>query len=121
MDAVSKTDYWTKIRGFSPETVRRFQLGFDAEKQVVVIPYDSSHTYYLTRSVRGKSFRKPKSIEAGEEPIYHRAALYQAAKPCFVCESPIDAISVMAAGEYPAIAVGGTGSRKLLAAIDPLL
>lgn len=118
MDAVSKTDYWTKIRGFSPETVRRFQLGFDAEKQVVVIPYDSSHTYYLTRSVRGKSFRKPKSIEAGEEPIYHRAALYQAAKPCFVCESPIDAISVMAAGEYPAIAVGGTGSRKLLAAID---
>lgn len=118
MDAVAKTDYWTKIRGFSPEIIRRFQLGYDAEKQIVVIPYDSSHTYYLTRSVRGKSFRKPKSIEAGEEPIYHRAALYQSAQPCFVCESPIDAISVMAAGPYPAIAVGGTGARKLLAAID---
>lgn len=118
MENVGKTDYWTKVRGFSPETVRRFELGYDPAKNVVVIPYDSSHTYYLTRSVLGKSFRKPKTVEAGEEPIFHRAALYQSEMPCFVCESPIDAISVMAAGEYPAIAVGGTGSRKLLSAID---
>ena len=118
MENVGKTDYWTKVRGFSTETVRRFELGYDPAKKVVVIPYDSSHTYYLTRSVMGKSFRKPKTIEAGEEPIFHRVALYQSEKPCFICESPIDAISVMAAGEFPSIAVGGTGSRKLLAAID---
>ncbi|MBR5363359.1 MAG: toprim domain-containing protein [Oscillospiraceae bacterium] len=115
---VSKTNYWTQERGFSEEIIRRFQLGFDPEKQAVVIPYDSSHTYYMTRSVQGKTFRKPRTIDAGVEPIYHRAALYQAEKPCFVCESPIDAISVMAAGEYPAIAVGGTGARKLLSQID---
>ena len=115
---VGKTDYWTKVRGFSPETVKRFGLGFDPKKNVVVIPYDSSHTYYLTRSTVGKSFRKPRTAEAGEEPIYHRDALRQSEKPCFVCESPIDAISVMAASDCPAIAVGGTGARKLLSAID---
>lgn len=115
---VGNTDYWTKERGFSPEIIRRFQLGYDADKQAVVIPYDNSHTYYMTRSIQGKSFRKPRTLDAGEEPIYHRAGLYQSEKPCFVCESPIDAISVMAAGEYPAIAVGGTGARKLLSQID---
>lgn len=113
-----KTDYWTKERGFSPEIISRFQLGYDAEKQVVVIPYDSTHTYYMTRSIQGKSFRKPRSLDAGEEPIYHRAGLYQSEHPCFICESPIDAISVMAAGDCPAAAVGGTGVRKLLAQID---
>ncbi len=115
---VGKTDYWTKERGFSPETVSRFELGYDPNKNVVVIPYGTSHSYYLTRSVIGKSFRKPKSSLAGVEPIYHSAALYQSEKPCFVCESPIDAISVMSVGDCPAIAVGGTGARKLLAAID---
>ncbi|MBR3046027.1 MAG: toprim domain-containing protein [Oscillospiraceae bacterium] len=114
MQDVSKTDYWTKVRGFSPEVIRRFHLGYDKEKQVVVIPYDSGHTYYLTRSIRGKSFRKPNVQNAGTEPIYHKDALYQNRYPCFVCESPIDAISIMSAGDFQAVAVGGTGSRKLI-------
>lgn len=118
MQNVGKTDYWTKQRGFSAEIIQRFQLGFDPEKQAVVIPYDTSHTYYITRSIQGKMFRKPRTMDAGEEPIYYRDGLYQSDMPCFVCESPIDAISVMAAGPYPAIAVGGTGVRKLLAQID---
>ena len=114
MQAAGQTDYWTKTRGFSPETVKRFHLGYDAEKQAVVIPYDSSHTYYMTRSIRGKSFRKPKTASAGGEPIYHVNALYQDKTPCFVCESPIDAISIMSAGSFQAVAVGGTGFRKLI-------
>ncbi|MCQ2417712.1 MAG: toprim domain-containing protein [Oscillospiraceae bacterium] len=111
---VQKTDYWTKQRGFSPDIVRRFRLGYDPRKQMVVIPYDAQDSYYLTRSVSDKRFRKPAAGEAGEEPIYNREALYQPEHPCFVCESPIDAISIMAASGFPAIALGGTGSRKLL-------
>ncbi len=111
------TDYWTKERGFSPEIVSRFLLGFDAEKQAVVIPYDREGSYYLTRSIRGKDFRKPKTQLAGEEPLYNKNALYQSEHVCFVCESPIDAISVMAAGAYQAVALGGTGARKLLTQI----
>ena len=114
MQDAGKTDYWTKTRGFSAETVKRFHLGYDAEKQAVVIPYDSSHTYYITRSIKGKDFRKPKTAGAGREPIYHVNALDQDKTPCFVCESPIDAISIMSAGSFQAIAVGGTGFRKLI-------
>ena len=108
------TDYF-KSRGFSEEVVKRFGLGYDASQGVIVIPYDTTGSYYITRSTTGKSFRKPKSDDAGVEPVYNRAALY-AAKPCFVCESPIDAISLIVAGggACGAVALGGTGSQKLI-------
>lgn len=112
--AASKTDYF-KSRGFSDEDVERFSLGYDEAKSVIVIPYDQTGSYYITRSVQGKEFRKPKSDEAGVEPVYNRAALYSGL-PCFVCESPIDAISLIIAGggKCGAIALGGTGSSKLI-------
>lgn len=112
--AASKTDYF-KSRGFSDEDVDRFNLGYDEAKSVIVIPYDQTGSYYITRSVQGKEFRKPKSDEAGVEPVYNRAALYSSL-PCFVCESPIDAISLIIAGggKCGAIALGGTGISKLI-------
>ncbi len=116
-DAVGQTDYWTSVRGFSDATVKRFHLGFDAAKRAVTIPYDEAGSYFITRSVSEKQFRKPKADAAGEEPIFHRAALY-GTKPVFLCESPIDAISVMAAGDFQAVSLGGTGYRKLLSLLD---
>lgn len=112
--AAHKTDYF-KNRGFSEEIVERFSLGYDEANGVIVIPYGQAGSYYITRSVQGKQFRKPKSDEAGAEPVYNRAALYSD-KPCFVCESPIDAISLIIAGgdKCGAIALGGTGSQKLI-------
>jgi replicative DNA helicase len=113
-----KTDYFEK-RGFTPEIVERFGLGYDEKTKEIVVPYDRSCSYYITRSTTQKQFRKPPSSEAGEEPIYNVAALRQE-KPCFVCESPLDAISIMAAGNgnCQAIALGGTGHRKLISHIE---
>lgn len=113
-----KTDYFEK-RGFTPEIVERFGLGYDEKAGVIVIPYDQTGSYYSTRSVTGKAFRKPSSSEAGAEPIYNGAALRQK-KPCFVCESPLDAISIIAAGggKCNAIALGGTGHRKLIEQVE---
>lgn len=113
-----KTDYFEK-RGFTPEIVERFGLGYDERAGVIVIPYDRDGTYYSTRSVTGKAFRKPLSSEAGAEPIYNGLALRQK-KPCFVCESPLDAISIIAAGggKCNAIALGGTGHRKLIEQVE---
>lgn len=113
--AADKTDYFTS-RGFSADIVKRFGLGYDASQGVIVIPYDTTGSYYITRSTTGKQFRKPKSDDAGVEPVYNRAALYDASKPCFVCESPIDAISLIVAGggACGAVALGGTGSQKLI-------
>lgn len=117
--AAGKTDYFTR-RGFSAEVVERFSLGYDENNGVIVIPYDRDGSYYLTRSIEGKTFRKPKSDDAGVEPIYNKAALYNGGKPCFVCESPIDAISLIAAGggACSAISLGGTGHRKLIEQLE---
>lgn len=117
--AASKTDYFNR-RGFSEDIVKRFSLGYDEKAGVIVIPYDRQGDYYLTRSIEGKTFRKPKSDDAGVEPIYNKAALYNGGKPCFVCESPIDAISIMTAGSdmCSAVALGGTGHRKLIEAVE---
>lgn len=108
-----ETDYFGR-RGLDAATVERFGLGFDPEKKVIVIPYGKDGAYYVTRSTEGKQFRKPKTELAGPEPIYNRAALY-AGKPCFVCESQLDAISLIEAGAgiCEAVAVGGSGVRKL--------
>lgn len=117
--AASKTNYF-KCRGFSEDVVERFSLGYDESNGVIVIPYDRDGSYYLTRSIEGKTFRKPKSGAAGIEPIYNKAALYSGGKPCFVCESPIDAISLMTAGggKCSAISLGGTGHRKLIEQVE---
>lgn len=116
--AAGKTDYFSS-RGFNQGIIDRFNLGYDESKDVIVIPYDPTGNYYITRTVKGKEFRKPKADEAGEEPIYNKAALYAEGKPCFVCESPIDAISIISAGggKCSAVALGGTGHRKLIEAV----
>lgn len=116
--AADKTEYFSS-RHLSSETVRRFNWGYDEAKRAIVIPYDQQGSYYITRSVERKAFRKPPADEAGAEPIYNRAALYMEGKPCFVTESPIDAVSIMQeSGETcSAIALGGTGHRKLIDAV----
>ena len=114
--AAGKTDYF-KERGFSEEVVERFNLGYDAAKQAIVIPYDYNNDYYITRSLKGKVFLKPTTEEAGEEPVYNKYAL-RGNKPCFVCESPLDAISLMVINsECNAVSLGGTGSDKLIKAV----
>lgn len=124
--AVKDTDYLAK-RGLTPETIKRFRLGYDAEKQVVIIPYDRQGSYYIGRSTavavdgsgRGKH-QKPKKEEAGVEPVYNAAAIDKAVEqqqPIFICEAPLDAISVMQAGGT-AVAIGGTGEKKLKEYLD---
>lgn len=102
----NQTDYFIK-RGFSEDTVKRFNLGYDPQAQAIVIPYDKNGTYYVTRSVIGKKFR----MAGGTEPIYNKNALYDASKPCFICEGQLDAISIMEAGGEAcnAVATGGVG------------
>lgn len=107
----NQTDYFEK-RGFSEDTVKRFNLGYDPQAEVIVIPYDKKGTYYVTRSVKEKKFRKA----GGTEPIYNENALYDASKPCFICESQLDAISIMEAGGEAcnAVATGGVGNVNKL-------
>lgn len=124
---IEQTDYFTK-RGITLETQKRFKLGYEPRKKVVTIPYNSKMTYFCTRSTEEKRFWKPLSRLRvlpngeydykntawilGDEPIFNGAVLL---KPgiVFVCESQIDAISLLQAG-MPACAVGGTNCQSKL-------
>ena len=116
----SPAEKYLHDRGFTNETIKRFQLGYDPDlffpdyssMNAIVFPYNKSGTYYGARSIEGKYFYKPSKDKAGEEPLFNPAAI--SADVCFVVESQLDAITIEQCGSH-AIAVGGTGStRKLL-------
>ena len=101
-------------RGLSLETIERFSLGYDTSKDQIIIPYNKNGTYYIGRGISQKSFYKPKTEVAGVEPVYNALELSSTDRnPIFIVEAPFCAISIMQAGGK-AVAVGGTGSRKLI-------
>lgn len=93
-------------RGISERTAAAFRLGYDADRQAIVIPYPQEN-YYITRSLEGKEYRKPAGLA---EPIYNAAALQ--ADCVFITEGQLDALSIEEAGGA-ACAIGGSGARKL--------
>ena len=113
---VGQTDYFSR-RGLTAATVKKYCLGYDAYHRSAVIPYSSNLTYYQTRSVVDKKFYKPKTEDAGAEPLFNGEILYKSKSPVFVVESPICALSIMQCG-HPAIALCGVGNiNKLIHAV----
>lgn len=115
--AAGETDYFSR-RGFNADHIKRFGLGYDAAKRAIVIPYDQQGSYYSLRYIDEKrpKDRRHWKIPGIIEPLYNKAALYTEGKPCFVTEGQIDAISIIIAGggKCGAIAIGGSGYKKLL-------
>lgn len=114
-------------RGFTPETMERFSLGYDESHYfsergncpAIVMPYNRAGTYIAWRAITDEhtnTYSKPASSEAGEEPVFNAAALYSG-EPVFVVESQLCAISIEQEGGR-AVAIGGTGKNKLLKLID---
>lgn len=111
-----KTEYFHQ-RGLSDSIVQRFSLGYDEQNRLITIPYGTG-TYYITRNVDEKAYRKPPTETYGTEPVFNQSALYNAENlPVFVCEGAMDALSVMSAGGV-AVATGGTSHGNLLQAIN---
>lgn len=110
-----KTEYFHQ-RGLSDSIVQRFSLGYDEQNRLITIPYGTG-TYYITRKIDEKSYRKLSTETYGTEPVFNQSALYNAENlPVFVCEGAMDALSVMSAGGV-AVATGGTSHGNLLQAI----
>lgn len=114
--AVGRTDYF-KLRGLTEDTIAKFRLGFDEQRQAVVIPYSSKLDYYQTRSIVDKKFFKPRTEDAGAEPLYHGDALKKGGV-IFVVESPICALSIMQAGGEAIAICGTSGTGKLVAEVE---
>jgi len=111
---VSRTNYFVS-RGLSQGIIAKYCLGFDEAKRQAIIPYSSKLDYYQARSVTDKKFFKPKTEEAGVEPLWNKNAL-SGSGVVFVVESPICALSIIQSGGE-AVSINGTGSQKLLAEV----
>lgn len=107
-------------RGLTPETIRRFSIGFDPDCYVaplrkrtaaVIVPYGNDRNYYAIRAIGEKAFGKPPREAVGSEPVFNASALYRDNNPVFVVESQICALSIEQAGGN-AVALGGTGGAN---------
>ena len=119
----SEGEAYLRRRGITGETMERFRLGFGTDlhgNRAIVFPYNRQGTYYSMRAISDSvsvKHTKPRTDEAGSEPIFNPAALYQN-DPCFIVESQLCAISIAQEGGS-AIAIGGTsGINKIRALKD---
>lgn len=114
VDTTMAQTYLKEERGFTEETINKFNLGWDAQQQAITIPYPGK-AYWAKRRINpgelGK-YDKPKSEDLGSEPIFNESVLQQS-EPVFVCEGQLNAISIEQAGGH-AIALGGTSGKANL-------
>lgn len=114
----SPGEIYLQGRGLCKGLMIFHRLGYDAAKDAVIIPYPGED-YYISRSLQGKEYRKPKGHP---EPIFNASAFAEAAErgqPCFIVEGQIDALSIVEAGGQ-AVAIGGAGDRKLAEYTGPM-
>ena len=120
----SEGEKYLRGRGFTPETLERFCFGYVPSHffpgrgsfSAVMFPYDRGGHYVGWRAIAEKHYDKPKAAEAGDEPVFNAAALYQGG-PVFVVESQLCAVSIEQEGGR-AVAIGGSGERKLLRQLE---
>lgn len=100
--------YMTEVRGFTPEEIARFGLGWDGRN--VTVPYPDGKggaAYWFKRGASGDFKSKPPASAAGSEPLFNAPALAEGG-PVFVVEGQFDALSVEACG-FRAVALGTAG------------
>ena len=71
-------EYFTG-RGLDAGIIQRCLLGYDAEKDLIIFPYDHGMSYYISRTVEGpkeEAYKKLSAAVAGHEPVYNTAALF---------------------------------------------
>lgn len=99
-----ETDYFAR-RGLSPETVRRFRLGYDPERDCVVLPCGDGR--FIRRSTREKRYLNEKNTPS---PLFH-PELLSGGTPVFLTEGAFDALSAQELG-FRACALNGSGNRE---------
>lgn len=114
---VVKTDYFIN-RGLSQKTIDKFKLGYDSEKKVVTIPYNSDCKGYVHRILWESD---NKYCKFGNE-IFNIDALYDSSVDAllfggreyvFVCEGQIDTMSFEEIG-LSAVGLGGVNEVSKL-------
>ena len=103
----SKGEKYLHERGFEDKILRECHIGYDENKKAVVLPYLNEEGYYISRSIEGKEYRKPKGKS---EPLYQLGEL---SNVVYVTEGQLDALSLFQANLQYVVAIGGGGTEKL--------
>ncbi len=106
---VAQTDYFSN-RGLSQKTIDMFNLGYDAEKNLVTIPYNPDCKGYVDRVLRDSN---SKYYKHGNELFNINALLTDERNFVFVTEGQIDAMSFMEIG-LDAVGLGGVNEISKL-------
>lgn len=108
---------YLEARGFTPELARSYGLGWDGERERVVLPWQPTGGYYhIDRSIDGgasRKYDKPRAEAVGPQPVHNAEAFGPENPVVFVVEGMFDALAVMASG-YQAVCLGGTAYREAL-------
>lgn len=103
------TPYFTR-RGLSPATAARFRLGYDPERECVVLPCGKEGV--VRRSTAGKQYLNEKGQPS---PLFQRELLL-GKEPVFLTEGAFDALSAEELG-FRAAALNGAGNREKAAEV----
>ena len=90
---IKETDY-PQRRGLSEEVIERFKLGYGSQTKRLIIPITAG--YYKARATDES---EPKYLipKGAKTDLYNKSALREA-KPVFIVEGEIDALSIIEAG-----------------------
>lgn len=108
-----ETPYWTEERGFTPETIRAFDLGYDPMDDCVTIPVrnvDGQLLGFTRRFLDDNSDRRyldPKGFRKADNLFASWMAAVDESPTLVLCEGPLDAVKVWQAG-HPAVAQYGS-------------
>ena len=109
-------------RNLAKDVIRRYDVGFDKEKNAITFPvkdYNGNILFIARRGITSKWFNYP---DLAEKPIYGVYELnrdFDGVNKVVICESIINCLTCIGWG-IPAIALNGTGSTKQLLELEKL-
>lgn len=105
-----KTDYFAQ-RGLSKDTITRFSLGYDSQRNCAVLPCAEGHI--VQRSIEEKRYINEKGLPS---PLFQPELLKNPSKvlPVFLVEGTFDALSAEELG-FRAVGMNGAGNREKIA------
>lgn len=102
-----QTDYFAN-RGLSKEVIEKFRLGYDPDRDCVVIPCETGRC--IRRTVKEKRYLN----EKGQPSPLFQPEILEGDQPVFLLEGAFDALSAEELG-YQAMALNGAGNREKMA------
>lgn len=105
------------FRGLSNETAARYWLGYDPATGFLIVP--AAKSFYIARNTDSASGMRYKNPTGVSIELFNLKALYNdAARPVFITEGAIDALSIIEAGGEAVALNSASNTRKLLEQIS---